>query len=61
MKLVFDGDFLPFIQPPNMGYHSMSAVRDCLFSILATTFHIWRSSPSFATEGRAMPWWQGPT
>jgi hypothetical protein len=39
--------------------HPLSAVRDCLFNILAATLHIWRPSPPSATWGRAMPWWQG--
>jgi hypothetical protein len=30
---------------PMLEDHIFSAVRDCLFNILATTFHIWRPSP----------------
>jgi len=37
----------------------LSAVRNCSFDIFAASFHNWRPSPSSATYGRAMPWWQG--
>jgi hypothetical protein len=38
---------------------SPSAIRDCLFNIFGVTLHIQRLSPSSATWGHAMPWWQG--
>jgi len=45
---------------PKLQGLTMSAVRDCLFSILAVV-RIWRPSPPSATWGRAMSWWLGPT
>jgi hypothetical protein len=30
---------------PKLEDHSLSAVRDCLFNILAATLHIWRLCP----------------
>jgi len=59
-KKVFYGEELLALRPtPRQEEHPMSAVRDCLFSIFAATFHIWRPSPPSATWGRAMSWWQG--
>jgi hypothetical protein len=59
-KLIFYGEELLAPRPtPKLEYHSLSAVRDCLFNIFAATPHIWRPSPPSATWGRAMPWWQG--
>ena len=40
-------DLLGPRQPPKLEDHPLSAVRDCLFNIFATTLHI---------GGRAMPW-----
>jgi hypothetical protein len=37
----------------------LSAFRHCLFSIFASTAHMWRPSPPSATWGRVMQWWQG--
>jgi hypothetical protein len=59
-KIIFYGEELLASRPtPKLGYHPLSAVRDCLFSIFSTTLHIWRPFPLPATWGRAMPWWQG--
>jgi hypothetical protein len=59
-KLIFYGEELLAPRPtPKLEDHPLSAVRDCLFNIFATTHHIWRPSPPSATWGRAMPWWQG--
>jgi hypothetical protein len=44
---------------PKMEDLPSSALRDCLVSIFAVTFHILRTSPS-ASRGCAMPWWQRP-
>jgi hypothetical protein len=44
---------------PQLEDHPVSAVRDCLFNILAATLHIWRPSPPSSNWGRAMSWWQG--
>jgi hypothetical protein len=59
-KPIFYGEELlaPRLTPKPEDY-PLSAVRDCLFNIFAVTLHIWRPSPSSATWGRAMPWWQG--
>jgi hypothetical protein len=35
------------------------AVRDCLFSILTSTLHVWKPSSPSATWGRAVPGWRG--
>jgi hypothetical protein len=35
--------------------HSLSAVRNCLFSMFAATLHIWSPSPSSATRGDGDP------
>jgi hypothetical protein len=54
-KLIFyDEELLAQRPNPKLEDHTLSAVRDCLFSIFAATLHIWRSPPS-ATWGRAMP------
>jgi len=45
---------------PQRGEPPLLAVRDCLLNVVATALHIWRPSPSPATRGRAMPWWQDP-
>jgi hypothetical protein len=45
-------------QTPKLEDHLLSAVRDCLFNILASNLHTWRSSPPSANRGRAVPWWQ---
>jgi len=37
------------------GWRTIPLDRDCLFSIFATTLHIWGSSPPSATRERAMP------
>jgi len=42
----------------NQEGHLLSAVRDCLFSIVTATVHIWRPSPPFADWTEALPWWQ---
>jgi hypothetical protein len=52
-KLIFYGEELLAGGPP------LSALRDCLFNIIAATLHTWKASPPSATWGRAMPWWQG--
>jgi len=46
---------------PKLEGHPISAVRDCLFYLFPATLHIWRPSPLSSTQGRDMPWWQGPT
>jgi len=38
-----------------LGNHAMSAGRECLFNVSGATLQTWRSSPSSATRGRAMP------
>ena len=49
-----------FAQNPKMEDHPLSAVRNCLFNILAATLHSGGRSCT-RTWGHAMPWWQGPT
>jgi hypothetical protein len=44
---------------PKLEDHPMSAVRDCLFNIIAANIHTWRVSSPFATWGRAKQLWQG--
>jgi hypothetical protein len=59
-KLIFYGEeLLGPRPPPKLEDHPLSAVRDCLFNIFASTLQNWRESPPSATWGRAMPWWQG--
>jgi hypothetical protein len=59
-KLIFYGkELLAPRLTPKLEDHPLSAVRDCLFSILAATLQNWRESPPSATWGRTMPWWQG--
>jgi hypothetical protein len=57
-NLFFYGELLAPSPTPKLENHPFYAVRDCFFSILTATFHIWRPSPPSATWGRAMPWWQ---
>jgi hypothetical protein len=57
--LFFYGELLAPRPPPKLEDHPLSAVRDCLFNILAAALQNWRTSPPSATWGRAMPWWQG--
>jgi len=45
---------------PNLEDHPLSDVFNCFFNIFVAILHIWRPSPS-ATQGCAMPWWQGLT
>jgi hypothetical protein len=57
-KLIFYGEqLLASLPTPKLEAHPLSAVRDCLFNIIAATLHIWRPSPPSATWGRAIPWW----
>jgi hypothetical protein len=42
---VFCEELLPTLPKPKLEDYSLSAVRNCLFNIFATTLHIW--SPSF--------------
>jgi hypothetical protein len=44
---------------PKLKAHSLSAVRSCLFAVLAATHHSWRLSSPSASRGHTMPWWQG--
>jgi len=39
----------------------LSAVRNYLFNIFAAILNIRRPSSLFVSQGRAMPWWDGPT
>jgi hypothetical protein len=48
-KLVFYGELLAPSPIPKLGGHPLSAVRDCLFNILAATLHTWRVFPPSAT------------
>jgi hypothetical protein len=48
----------PRLSPKPEGRHSF-AVHDCVFSIFTPSLRIWRHSPTFATWGSVMPWWQG--
>jgi len=60
--LSFYGEELLAPRPtPKLEDQTLSAVRDCLFNIIAATLHIRRPSPPSANLGCAMPWWQRPT
>jgi hypothetical protein len=49
-KFIFYGEVLLTPRPtPKLEDHPLSAVRDCLFNIIAATLHIWRPSPPSAT------------
>jgi hypothetical protein len=49
---VFYGGVLLASHPtPELEGHTLSAVRDCLFSMFAATLHIWKPSPPSATLG----------
>jgi hypothetical protein len=56
---VYIEEFLATRPTPKLEDYHLSAVRYCLFSIIAATLHIWRPSPPSSTWGRALPWWQG--
>jgi hypothetical protein len=58
-KLIFYSAVLAPWPTHKLRAHPSSAIHDCLFTIFAATLHIWRPSPSSATWGRTMPWWQG--
>jgi hypothetical protein len=56
---IFYGEDMLAPRPtPKLECHSLSAVRNCLFSTFANTLHILGPSPSSATWGRTMPWRQ---
>ena len=40
--------------------HPLSTVRDSLFITFSAALYDWRPSPSSATRGRTISWWQGP-
>jgi hypothetical protein len=50
----YGGGLLVPCPTPELEYHPLSAVRDCLFNIFAATLHIRMPSPLSATRGRAM-------
>jgi len=50
------GELLAPRPNPKLENRPLSAVRDCLFSILATTLHIWERSPPTATQGCTTTW-----
>ena len=59
--ICFYGEELLAPRPtPKLEDHPFSALRDCLFNILAAALHDGGRPPS-ATWWRAMLWWQGPT
>jgi len=46
---------------PNMQYHPLSAVQDCLINTFAGTLNTWGLSPPYATRGSTTSWWQEST
>jgi len=49
MLAFYDGELLAPGPTSNLGNHPLSAVRYCLFNILAVILHIWRLSLPSAT------------
>jgi hypothetical protein len=50
-----------WVSNPKVEDHPLSATRNCLFSIFASTLRVWRPSPPSTTREHVLPWWQGAT
>jgi hypothetical protein len=54
-------EFLAALPTPKLEVHPLSAIRDWLFNIFASTLHFGGRSSIRNPRTRHAPWWQGPT